>query len=336
MPPQYTIKLLSCDDCSLINNFVASQKHASFLQSFEWGEFQRVLSHRIIRIGVFEEGAEKNLLGSALVIQHALPFKKYYGYCPRGPVCAREDALPALFEYLFLRAGIFLRVDPLDSAFKAQARVTKNIQPPHTRVLDISGDESGMLSRMHHKTRYNIRLAQKKGVEVRCYAEPSSENILEFINLLALASARHGIKAHRNVYYETMLKMLSAPSSHGLYANLCTAYVRNQPIASNIILFFGDTATYLHGGSRDDYKEMMAPYLLQWESIRRAKEQGHRFYDFWGVAPPGAGEHAWKGITRFKEGFGGEVISYPCAFDVPLQKKRYYLYQTARKLMRVL
>lgn len=330
---EFTIKLLQDDDGRLVNDFVSARPHSSFLQSFEWGQFQKAVGRKAMRLGVFEAG-KNQLAGSALLIKHTLPFGKYYWYCPRGPVLAGTDAMEAIARYVPKHGGVFLRVDPLDDAVVAAGGSPRStVQPSNTRVLDIMKDEEALLLGMHPKTRYNIRLAQKKGVIARCFEKPSSERIFECINLIAATSARHGIKAHPRFYYETMLRALCATASDGLYANVFTAYFQNKPLASNIVLFFGDTATYLHGGSEAEHKNVMAPYLLQWEAIREAKRRGFRFYDFWGVAPPGAERHTWQGITRFKNGFGGEIISYPSGREVPMGRFWYGLFCIVKKIV---
>jgi len=184
---------------------------------------------------------------------------------------------------------------------------------------------------MHSKTRYNIRLAEKKGVEIR-----EGKNIEWFWKLNEQTTKRDGFKSHGKVYYEKMLEM---PISHQL-----TAFFDGRPIASHIYIAWNGRCTYLHGASSNEYRNVMAPYLLQWESIKFAKKFGNTEYDFWGVAAPkehGKTFHIYSwdeqdslsNVTRYKAGFGGEVISYPDAFEVVLKPVLYRLFRFVKKLL---
>jgi lipid II:glycine glycyltransferase (peptidoglycan interpeptide bridge formation enzyme) len=98
------------------------------------------------------------------------------------------------------------------------------------------------------------------------------------------------------------------------------------------MIYFGDTATYLHGASSRERRELMAPHLLHWTAMMDAKSWGFRTYDFWGVAPEGVEGHSWAGITRFKRGFGGKYVAYPGTYDVPVDRFWYGLYAATQKL----
>jgi len=103
-------------------------------------------------------------------------------------------------------------------------------------------------------------------------------------------------------------------------------------IAANMVVFFGDTVTYVHGASSNQYRNIMAPHVLQWRQIQAAKKEGYKYYDFWGVAPEGQEKHHWAGITRFKKSFGGKGVSYLGAYDLILDKFWYTLYKVSHKL----
>ena len=336
MTSRYTLKLLAGSAPSFINSFVSPQKHASFLQSFEWGEFQEALGREVIRKGVFEEAEEKILLGSALFIKHRLPLGKYYWYCPRGPILTAASLCQPFINYAAEQKGIFLRIEPLNAINEVKGALhTASIQPSCTIILDILRSENDILGKMHEKTRYNIRLAEKRGVKVKWSEKPGRGEVNDFISLIQETAKRHSIKAHPAFYYSAMIRLFCMKrEGNAPYMNMCTAYYNNQPIAGNLVMFFGDTATYLHGGSSNAHKNFMASYLLQWESIKRAKAMGHRYYDFWGIAEDGGKDHRLAGVTRFKKGFGGVPYSFPQAFDFPFQKKWHYLYRIARKMVR--
>ena len=195
---------------------------------------------------------------------------------------------------------------------------------------------------MHQKTRYNIRLAEKRGVTVK-----ESSNINEFLKLNSETTARDKFKSHPDNYYRTMFKVLgvnqqSTTNNQQCVAKLFTAYFKNKAIASNIVIFFADTANYIHGASSNEHRNLMAPHLLQWEVIKYAKSQGYKWYDFWGINPSvGTGcdpsyHKSWQGITRFKRGFvsekTGKEITYPGCYDLIFQPKWYNLYKIVKHL----
>ena len=111
---------------------------------------------------------------------------------------------------------------------------------------------------------------------------------------------------------------------------LIGAFYKEKLIAVNIVSFFGDMATYVHGASSSENRNLMAPYALQWETIKIAKTQGHKYYDFYGID-----ENKWPGVTRFKKGFSGEEANYPGTFDSAFNSIQYSIYKILRKLRRM-
>jgi lipid II:glycine glycyltransferase (peptidoglycan interpeptide bridge formation enzyme) len=247
--------------------------------------------------------------------------------------------LELVLRFLKEKKYIFVRVEPLQniSNIHYPISIIGTRQPQHTLLLDISKSEEDLLSEMHAKTRYNIRLSEKKGVEVR-----QEKDVDTFWRLNEETSARDAFKTHDREYYA---RMLDLPSVFQL-----NAYYEGVSIASHIFVRFGDRFTYLHGASGNTHRNLMAPYLLQWEGIRFAEELGCQEYDFWGIAPPvSEGEknkktcfhelcwevhHPWTGITRFKAGFGGKVWAYPEAVDIVLDAWQYRLYRFASYIQR--
>jgi lipid II:glycine glycyltransferase (peptidoglycan interpeptide bridge formation enzyme) len=114
-------------------------------------------------------------------------------------------------------------------------------------------------------------------------------------------------------------------------AELMVAEYQRQTLASHLMIWCGQTATYLHGASADDNKNIMAPHLLQWRTIELAKRRGMEKYDWWGIHPDDP-NHRWAGITRFKLGFGGEIIKYPGAINAVLQPQWYMAYRLAKRM----
>jgi len=328
------------------NAFILQNSSESFLQSFEWGEFQKSTGKNVFRYAVSD--GEK-ILGVALIVEHKILFGLKYWYLPRGPIVMRENAdvkdghrdsvleffIKALSEKAKKQGAIFLRMDPVERKDGREIfgkfgmrLIAGSVQPKDTLILNLQKSEENILGEMKQKTRYNVRLAEKKGVEV--FSEKLSEkNFEDFWKLIEETSKRDGIISHNKNYYYQMLKVLGS-GEDGLVARLYFARYQNEIIASNVVFVFGDYAVYLHGASSNSHRNLMAPYLLQWRQIQDAKQAGCRIYDFWGITVANE-KPRWAGITRFKKGFGGEEISYVGVYDLPLNRIAYNLYQVLRK-----
>ena len=310
----------------------------NFLHSWEWGEFQRRLGFGVIRL----RDAAADSFGQ--FIKRPLPFGKHYWYCPRGPLgdpgvfFGWNDTTANRSVSGELGQAVFLRFEPPFARApggKPLGVPTASVQPAQTLMLDLKKEPEELLAAMHEKTRYNIRLAEKKGVRV--YAASLRDDSFEiFWDLLQETTARDAFHSHDKAYYRTMLDALDGnPAADGKtrpVAKLVFAEHDGKVLAANLMIYFGGTATYLHGASSRTRREVMAPYLLHWSLMREARSWGYEAYDFWGVAPENRPEHPWAGITRFKKGFGGTYVEYPGAFDLPLSRFWYTLYSLAKRM----
>lgn len=313
--------------------------------------------------------------GICAIIKHQLPTGKSYFYSPRGPVLNFNTSTDRYRDFfIFLKDQIkketaaekiiFWRFEPFSNlAFSfyesrrygraelveltalhtrrgrhliADARRTKPIQPKRTLIINLSLAENKLLSSMREKTRYNIRLAERKSVKVE-NVECEIESIKLFFKLLSETAKRDQFKPHLKSYYEKMLELLGKQKSGReqelkndacqFHVKLWFAIYKNEPIAGAIIGYFGDTATYLHGASSYQHRALMAPYLLHWETMRHAKEKGYKWYDFWGID-----EKKWPGLTRFKKGFNGIELNYSGTFDLIFSHFWYNLYRLGRRI----
>ena len=292
------------------------ENNGSFLQSWEWGEFQQNVG-RDVRRFVFADGemyplgeyeipnTRYGIRGAVQFIEMSLPLGFKYRYAPRGPVISSKFKIKNYLESLkTVIPGnvVFLRFDPAwqpetESLFLEHGwRRTDDIQPRRNWVLDITRPEDELLAAMHPKTRYNIRIAENKCI-VR-QSEKSDADVKTFLRLVAGTGKRHAIRPHPDAYYKKMLQMP--------IAELWQAEHGGEIIASHIVIFFGNRATYLHGASSYEHRALMAPHLLHWAAIQKAKRRGLTEYDFGGVD-----ETRWPGLTRFKKGFGGIEVSGP-------------------------
>jgi lipid II:glycine glycyltransferase (peptidoglycan interpeptide bridge formation enzyme) len=326
-------------DKNLWNNFVGSQRRSQFLQSWEWGEFQKSIGRSIWRFGIERNG---KLAAVCLLVKHDLPMGKSYFYSPRGPVVDQaygvkeyEELLEKLINKITELANdnnaIFLRIEPpiekpseINLA-KLGFVAGQTIQPPDTVILNLKKPEDELLSEMHQKTRYNIRLSQKKEVKIIISNEKDFDT---FYELIKETSKREKIVCFPKKYYQKMIKAFREENKIKIFSGHCQGKI----LVSNLIIFFGDMATYNHGGSSNDFRNLMSPHLVQWESILEAKKLGFDYYDLRGIAPTDEPNHKWAGITRFKKGFGGEIIHYIGAYDLIFSSFWYQMYSLAKKI----
>jgi len=283
----------------------------SFLQSEEWEEFQNSIENQTFRVD------------DVLLIKKSLPIRKSYLYAPRIGIINQElgitNFLNKTTELAKKENCAFLRIDIVDKpqVTSHKLRRTNDVQPSQTVILNLKKTEEELLFDMHQKTRYNIRLAEKKGVKIK---ESNDVNI--FWQLTKETTKRDRFKSYGKEYY----KKIIASDMIKLYV----AEYDNKILAAGIFVFYGETVTYLHGASTHEDKNVMAPYLLHWEMIKLAQREGYKYYDFFGID-----EKKWPGITRFKKGFSGEEISYPGTFDVVFSRAWYTIYNLVRVLYKL-
>jgi len=312
------------NDKKKLNSFIYSEPHCQFLQSWQWGEFQEHVGGEVFRLGVEAEG---NLLAAATIIKKNF-LNKTYLYCPHGPILraraggkAKELLFSEIAKLALKEKAIFFRFEPATLDEQGGLKKTLDIQPKRTIVLNLEKTEKELLEKMGQKTRYNIRLAEKKGVKVE---QADISEYGTFWKLLSETGARDRFRLHSEKYYQEMLRVDKD------FIKLFFAKANGKIIAGGIFSFCGDTATYLHGASSNADRNLMAPFLLQWEIVKRAKEYGCKYYDFYGID-----EKKWPGVTRFKVGFGGEEINYPGTFDLVYNKRWYFAYRAIRRLYRL-
>jgi len=333
------MRVLEIQDKNLWNNFVGSQRRSQFLQSWQWGEFQKAIGRSVWRLGI----VKNNILKAAcLFIKHDLPFGKSYFYSPRGPIIDKASSVKEYEEFLEKMINkitelanennaIYLRVEPpvekpLEADLAKLGFISgQNVQPPDTVILDLRKTENELLSEMHQKTRYNVRLAQKKEIKTVISNEKDFD---VFYELIKETSEREKITCFPKKYYQKMIKVFREENKIKIFSG----HQRGKTLVSNLIIFFGDMATYNHGGSSNEFRNLMAPHLVQWQCIIEAKKLGYSYYDFRGIAPTDDSNHKWAGITRFKKGFGGEIVHYVGAFDYVFNNFWYQIYSLAKKI----
>ena len=317
------------------------ENEGSFLQGFEWGEFQKRLSKKVWR---FEIREKNKTIAGAQVIKEKFPLNKSYLYIPFGPCFDSKLLLKGKKEVLNLilkelekvakkEKAIFLRVEPVSPLPKnpAEVKSQKRIQPQKTLILNLKKTEKEIFSSFHPKTRYNLRLAERRGVIIKIknqnncstgvasqQAKIKNEDFDGFYKLIQKTAKRDKFKPYSKEYYKKFLEIAGA--------ELFLAVFENKIIAGNIVVFFGKRATYFHGASDYKFRRLMAPHLLQWKQICEAKERGCQEYDFWGID-----EKKWQGLTRFKKGFRGDELEYSKGKDFIFSNFWYKTYILSRK-----
>ncbi len=286
------------------------------LQSFDWGEFQKSYGRKVLRL---ENGWQ------AIVMP--LPFNLRYLYISR-PISDFRFPISDLIKAAKKEKAVFVRVDQADEMGLQKfgfRKVGISVQPEEELWLDLQKSEEEILAGMKQKCRYNIKVAEKNGVIIKSKVQSSKSKVKELFSLIKMTSARQGIRPHPEKYYEKMVEILSANDE----AEIWLGEHQGKVLAGALVTYYNKMATYLHGGSSDEEKNVMAPYLLHWEIIRDAKRRGMQIYNFGGVSET---KKNWAGITRFKRGFAPQVEfrKYAEVVDYPVNRFWYGVYRVVK------
>jgi lipid II:glycine glycyltransferase (peptidoglycan interpeptide bridge formation enzyme) len=200
------------------------------------------------------------------------------------------------------------------------------MQPKENFIIDITLSNDELLSQMKSKTRYNMRLAKKRGVEIITTREKKYIDI--FCDLVEQTAKRKNVSFHNRQHYYMMFQNIEEEAMQ-----LYVAKYKDEIIATNIISFYNGTATYLHGATSDKYRNVMAPFLLQWQAILDAKQKGCKWYDFGGVFSD-TEDDGKRGITRFKKSFSPKtkVFKTGGSYDIILSELKYKTYKILQKI----
>lgn len=271
-------------------------------------------------------------------------------YLPKNTICVRFD--PAIeFTDPFIRDNFNQGVKMVCFADRLKLRKNRvDIQPPDSTLINLLDSEEEILEKMKSKWRYNIRLAEKKGVIIE-KIDGSNEKLSEYIDifyeLYKTTAERDGIGIHSKSYYLDLLKQSSEQIKEGKDVPLVSLYFARHEedyLASIITLFSKTESVYLYGCSSNVKRNYMPSYLLQWNAIKGAKSYGSSYYDMYGIPPTDDDKHPMHGLYLFKTGFGGKNIHRPGSFDVPIslfysvynliEKFRAFYYKKIKKIIR--
>lgn len=299
------------------NSYIIANATSSggFLQSWDWGEFQKSYGRRVFRFGTLKNN---EIVNGWQVIEMKFPLGLRCWYVPR-PV-QFPIFLKNFVELARKERTVFIRVDGGWESLKnfGFGKVNISVQPQEELAVDITKPQEGLLAEMKQKTRYNIRVAEKLGVRIKNKELSIREEFEEFYRLILATSKRQGIRPHPKEYYKKMIEVLGREKCGKMYF----AEYHNKIIAGILVVFFGKVATYLHGGSDEEYKNVMATYLLHWKAMCEAKDKGFKQYNFGGVSST---KKSWEGITKFKTGFSPKTgfARYRGVWDLPVKKFLY-------------
>ena len=313
------------------------------LQSYEWGEFRKQTGVEVVRKGVFEG---KKLKTSIQVTIHPVPKTDYrIGYFPKG-TAPDEDQIKALREIGKENNCLMIKMEPnvsrkvgenkegsdiFESIDKflmdSGCRKGRPLFTKHSFQLDLTKSEDELMTLMESKTRYNVRLASKKEVEV--VLDNSDNSFKWFLKLLFEKTVkRQGFYAHTPEYFEKLWQTLN-PSG---IAQLLRAQYKKQTLAVFMMFVFDKSIYYPYGASTRENKELMAPNLLMWELIKYGKRIGCSQLDMWGSLGPAPNKNDdWFGFHRFKQGYGGELVEFLGSYDLVFDPKMYLVYRMIDK-----
>ena len=327
-------------------------KQTPFTQAWFYGEWQEMMGRKVRR---FEVKKDSEIIGFFQIVKYPLFTNQlvrhsFSGggnllYIPHGPVlrirqvggeggtidvflkefrdkllaiAKEENAIFARFDFfpaLTANLSEYFRKVP-DYAYNSVY-----FQPQYEWVLNIDKPESELLGNMHPKNRYNIRLAENKGVVIEIIEKNFEKYFEDFYSLMERTAKRNDFKLHPEVYYKNILGNCEENKN----AFLALSKYNDKILAINLILLFGETAYFVFGGSSDEYKNLMTPHLSHWQGIIEAKNRGYKFYNF-GAVSSGSNYKHYGGIARFKMGFGGQPLEYSDSYDLILKPIWYWLY----------
>ncbi|MFZ5437530.1 MAG: lipid II:glycine glycyltransferase FemX [Patescibacteria group bacterium] len=326
------IRAFRSDEQKLFNSAVHHP-----LQTWEWGEFRQKTGIEIERFGFFENGKLKQ---SLQVTFHQLPILgKTAGYLPKG-FMPDENQLSTLKKIGREKNALFIKLEPdvsqpVASAQTGHREIRKFLQDhgcqpgrplftKYTFELDLDKTEEELFSQLSSKTRYNVKLAKKKGVEV--FENSTQEGLETYLKILAETTDRQGFYAHTPDYFRTMWETLKDSGMMKIF----NAVYEEKVLVSWIMFVFDSKLYYPYGASSNENRDVMASNLMMWEMIRFGRNSGYKKFDMWGSLGENPDpKNPWFGFHRFKKGYGGELKEFVGTYDLVLDQTIYPIFRVA-------
>jgi len=341
------LKITTKEDMEQYQKFIQSHPKGHFMQSKEWTEVKSNWKNEMIAV----KDEQGNIKGAMSILIRKIPFfNNTLMYSPRGPVCDIHDfdtmqqLIAEAKEIAKEYKGYVLKIDPdvekedaefaqmlnkLGFRIKGDSKNFEGIQPRFVFRLNVKGKtEEQVMQEFHNKTRYNIRVAMKKGVEVRI---GSREDLPDFHKVMVETGVRDEFVVRSIEYFEKMYDCL-APEHLRLYL----AYYEGKLIAGTIAVLYGNKCWYVYGASSNEHRNVMPNYLLQWEMIKWAIESGCDIYDFRGVSGDLDENNPLYGLYRFKKGFNGKFTEFIGELDLVFNPLVYFAVEKGEKIFREL
>jgi len=313
------------------------------LQSWEWGDFREKTGVKVVRLGQFEG---QNLTAGYQITFHKIPkFDLTVGYLPKSEMPTKKffEALKTLGQqekaiFIKLEPNVGAPINPKSELSLAKKKLIDFIlsqgcvygRPQFTKYtfqIDLSENEEKLLAQMKSKTRYNTRLAKRKGVQV---SENNSDEAFEvYLDLTFETTKRQKFYAHTREYHRKMWQTLRPAGM----AHLLTAKYKSKVLAAWILFEFNKVLYYPYGASSSEHREVMASNLMMWEAIRLGKRLDCKTFDMWGCLGPEPDKRdPWLGFHRFKSGYGPTLVEFLGTFDFIIDQPKYKLYKIAENL----
>lgn len=303
-----------------------------FLQSLTWEKFEQLEGATTFRLETDDF--------RALAILKPTPIGNYL-YCPYGPTLNLESTQKSPFELLKSTLSslsnlakqhhaFFIRIEPTyyfpASDLKSlNLKKSHDLNPAHTWTLNLKIPESDLLKNMRKSNVQYWRSHKNKGLAIRKTKDPEEITILT--SLLQTISEKDNFNPQSTEHLKNQLK--------SGFATLYVAELNSKPLAASLVYDYDKTRFYAHAATSDEERKLAAGTVLLVQMILDAKNQGKTVFDFWGVTTSKDPKHPWYGFTKYKQSFGGELVTYSGTWDLPLNSLRYHLYLFIRKLNRL-
>jgi len=339
------LKLLTNDRYDEYVAFLESHKKGHFLQSPEWAKVKDMWANEVLIVDD-ENGKIKGSM--SLLIRKVPVFRNTIMYSPRGPVCdiydrdTIQELVDGARELAKKHKSYVLKIDPdipaddekftdmmADMGFKfSKSKNFEGVQPRFVFRKNVAGmTEDEVFMSFHSKTRYNVRLAMKKGVEARI---GTREDLPAFCDIMMTTGVRDKFIPRSLEYFEKMYDEM------GDYLRLYLIYYQGQLLSGAVAILYGDKVWYLYGASSNEHRNVMPNYLMQWEMMKWTVENGCDIYDFRGVSGDLNKGQQLYGLYRFKQGFNGDFIEFVGAADYVFNKFMYFFIEKGERMYREL
>ncbi len=340
------IRRVSDSDFRIYDEFLKNHENSHFMQSRQWADFKSGQENYSL-ISFSDDGTVRGVM--SMFVQTVPKVGAKYLYCPRGPVCDREDA-KVLCELLDGAAeiakeiGAFkLTLDPditerdmvwTNALSECGAEIGSNaedngiLQPFSVFRIDIDGkSDDELIASFHSKARYSVRSSIKSGATCRI---GTREDIPTFCNLLSDTAKRDGFTPRGEKYFEEMFDALSPDM-----VKLFIVEFEEKAIAGSVLVRCGNKSWHLYGGSSEEHKETLPNFLMQWEMIRWSIANGCSIYDMRGIAGEGDKLTPLEGLVRFKKRFGGDLITFVGRIDIVYNRRMDRTVKLLRRFLKM-